>query len=74
MKEYRTKEEVLQAYKKEEYPLLKKYFDKNINEERAIYNFENKNKSTMIYEILNLPLPNGNKQILLLEMIERLKN
>lgn len=70
---YITQEEILEAYKKEEFPLLTKYFDKSLGKERAIYNFENKKPNEIIFEILALPLPNGNKHLLLLEMVKLIR-
>lgn len=65
---YKTKEEVEKAYMLNEFPLMEKIYDKDINDYRYIYYFKDKSRVTLLYEILHLPTVDGNKMQLLLQV------
>ena len=54
-----------------EEPLYIMFFSKELGFEIPVYNFGTKFRTQIIHEILELDLPNGNKHILLNELINR---
>ena len=54
--------------------LLKKIYSKSLGEYILIYNFDNKSDVQVLHEVLNLPLPNGNKHAILMDYIKVIKD
>ena len=53
--------------------LLKKIYSKEKGEEILVYNFDNKGKVQVLHEVLNLPVPNGNKHAILMEYLNKIE-
>ncbi len=65
-----SEEEIREMYTLDKYPLCVRVWDQVLEKYDYVYNFEDKTNSRIVYEILALPLPNGNKHMLLMEQIK----